>query len=169
MKKTLVEICNLLNEHEVDYLLIGGLAVVYHGYTRSTNDIDFWYRPTISNFLNIIEAFKKYGIDVSELEEVVFDPDKAFLRFPLSNLNVEFLPIVHNNLSFQEAFKRAEFLKLADTKIPIIGYEDLVKIKTASDRLKVFFVSYNLGNSQGPRYSGEISRLASLFPKNSFF
>ena len=31
------QICELLNNHKVDYLLIGGLAVVYHGYTRSTN------------------------------------------------------------------------------------------------------------------------------------
>lgn len=136
MKKALVELCNLLNEHEVDYLLIGGLAVVYHGYTRSTNDIDFWYRPTISNFLNIVNAFKEYGIDVSELEEVVFDPEKAYLRFPVSNLTAEFLPTVHDSLPFQEAFKRAELLELADTKIPVIGYEDLVKIKSSTDRLK---------------------------------
>lgn len=50
--------------HEVDYLLIGGASVVFHGYTRSTADIDFWYDPTISNFEKIINAIKEYGIDV---------------------------------------------------------------------------------------------------------
>jgi hypothetical protein len=32
----------LLNSHQVEYLLIGGYAVCYHGYYRNTVDIDFW-------------------------------------------------------------------------------------------------------------------------------
>ena len=32
----------LLNENEVEYLLIGGYAVAYHGYPRSTYDMDVW-------------------------------------------------------------------------------------------------------------------------------
>ena len=89
MKETLVEISALLNKHEVDYLLIGGIAVVFHGYTRSTADLDFWYDPTISNFQKITNAVKEYGIDVSELEKIVFDPKKAFYAFQLlfSKLN----------------------------------------------------------------------------------
>jgi hypothetical protein len=31
MKETLVSICSLLNKHEVDYLVIGGVAVSFHG------------------------------------------------------------------------------------------------------------------------------------------
>ena len=76
MRETLSEICTLLNKHDVDYLLIGGVAVVYHGYTRSTADLDFWYKPTLSNFHNIIKAFKDYGIDVSDLEKIVFESPK---------------------------------------------------------------------------------------------
>ena len=32
----------LLNEHEVEYLLVGGYAVSYHGYPRATVDLDIW-------------------------------------------------------------------------------------------------------------------------------
>ena len=51
-------ICELLNRHKVEYLVIGGIAVIAHGYPRSTGDVDFWYRPTIENYLNLIAAFK---------------------------------------------------------------------------------------------------------------
>lgn len=41
IKEALVSICTLLNKHEVNYLVIGGVAVIFHGYTRATADLDF--------------------------------------------------------------------------------------------------------------------------------
>jgi len=36
------EFLKLLNSRQVEYLLIGGYAVGYHGYPRATADIDIW-------------------------------------------------------------------------------------------------------------------------------
>jgi hypothetical protein len=36
------EFLRLLNTHNVEYLIIGGYAVGYHGYPRATNDMDIW-------------------------------------------------------------------------------------------------------------------------------
>jgi len=36
------EFLRLLRAHGVEYLLIGGWAVGYHGYPRSTDDLDVW-------------------------------------------------------------------------------------------------------------------------------
>jgi len=136
MKETLVEICTLLNKHEVDYLLIGGVAVVYHGYTRSTADLDFWYNPTLTNFQRITNAIKEYGIDVSDLERIIFDPKKTFLRFPTSAFQAEFLPAIPGDISFTTAKAKAEILKINNTQVFIIGYEDLIKNKLSTNRLK---------------------------------
>lgn len=136
MKETLVEICSLLNKHEVDYLLIGGVAVVFHGYTRSTADLDFWYNPTLTNFHKIINAIKEYGIEVSELEKIVFDPRKTFLRFPTSVFQTEFLPTIPGDISFKAAKENAEVLTINNTQVFVIGYEDLIKNKTSTNRLK---------------------------------
>jgi predicted nucleotidyltransferase len=136
MKETLAEICSLLNKHEVDYLLIGGVAVIYHGYTRSTVDFDFWYSPTIANFHKIIGAIKEYGVDVSDLEKTIFDPKKTFLRFPASPFRAEFLPEIPGDISFKIAKAKAEILKINDVEVFIIGYEDLIKNKLSTNRLK---------------------------------
>jgi len=40
LPKDFKEFIELLNKNTVRYIIIGGYAVVYHGYVRSTNDID---------------------------------------------------------------------------------------------------------------------------------
>lgn len=40
LPKDFKEFIALLNKHDVRYIVIGGYAVVYHGYVRSTNDIE---------------------------------------------------------------------------------------------------------------------------------
>ena len=52
MIKAFKDICAQLNGHKVEYLVIGGVAVIAHGYPRSTGDVDFWYRPTTENYFN---------------------------------------------------------------------------------------------------------------------
>lgn len=37
-----LDLLRLLNEERVEYLVIGGMAVNYHGYHRSTGDLDLW-------------------------------------------------------------------------------------------------------------------------------
>jgi hypothetical protein len=136
MKEALVSICSLLNKHEVDYRVIGGVAVIFHGYTRATADLDFWYNPSLNNFHKIIKAFQEYGIDVSELEEAVFDPKKTFLRFPTAGFKAEFLPSLAGDMSFTDAKKNADNIELDGVNVPVIGYDDLIKNKMLTNRLK---------------------------------
>ena len=43
------ELVELFDRHRVRYLLVGGEAVIYHGYPRLTGDVDFWYEQTAEN------------------------------------------------------------------------------------------------------------------------
>jgi hypothetical protein len=43
------EFLDLLNRHDVKYLLAGGYAVIYHGYVRATNDMDIWIAVSPEN------------------------------------------------------------------------------------------------------------------------
>ena len=54
-------------------MLIGGYAVVFHGYNRTTGDMDLWLRPTNENKERLIKALREQGIDPEfpgELEEM---------------------------------------------------------------------------------------------------
>ncbi len=129
-------ICDQLNRHQVEYLVIGGVAVIAHGYPRSTGDVDFWYRPTIENYIKLLATFKDMGVDISELEEVVFDSKKSFLRIPSLGVKAEFLPQVKGLTKFVEAFKGAKIFNLDGIEIPIIGYNDLILMKKETNRPK---------------------------------
>lgn len=56
------EFIELLNAHEVKYLLVGGYAVALHGYPRYTQDIDFCFEVSEENANRIIQVLKEFGL-----------------------------------------------------------------------------------------------------------
>lgn len=59
---------DLLNKNEVQYMIVGGVAVNVHGYTRATGDLDIWYNPTEHNFLRLLKSIQEYGFDTTNIE-----------------------------------------------------------------------------------------------------
>ncbi len=56
-----------LTQQEVSFILVGGLAVNYHGFNRSTGDIDIWINDSVENRKNFITALTNYGIEGAEV------------------------------------------------------------------------------------------------------
>lgn len=55
------ELLQLLNQCAVDYLIVGGFAVMKYGEPRYTNDLDLWIHNSAANSLRLVEALKKFG------------------------------------------------------------------------------------------------------------
>ncbi|MGA2858597.1 MAG: hypothetical protein ABSE40_17145 [Candidatus Sulfotelmatobacter sp.] len=55
------ELLQLLNEFEVEYLIVGGFAVMKYGEPRYTKDLDVWVHNSPQNSLRVVEALKKFG------------------------------------------------------------------------------------------------------------
>ncbi len=49
-------LCDALNRHGVRYVLIGGFAVILHGYVRATKDIDLLLDPAVANVARLKQA-----------------------------------------------------------------------------------------------------------------
>src|SRR5215469_13272148 len=62
LSSDLREFIALLNSNDVDYLVVGGLAVAFHGAPRFTADLDFLVRPTRENALKVIRAIDEFGM-----------------------------------------------------------------------------------------------------------
>lgn len=54
------ELFRLLEEHDVRYLIVGGVAVNYHGYPRNTVDTDIFYEPSPDNARRLFEALREF-------------------------------------------------------------------------------------------------------------
>jgi hypothetical protein len=57
----LKEFIALLNSHEVHYVVVGGYAVAYHGYPRTTGDIDFFVEISTENAEKLIAVLNAFG------------------------------------------------------------------------------------------------------------
>lgn len=44
-----IDILSAFSEEKVDYLVVGGYAMAFHGYVRATGDIDLWIRLSNEN------------------------------------------------------------------------------------------------------------------------
>jgi len=58
----------LLNEQEVKYVVLGGYAVIVHGYVRATGNMDILIETSVENAERIIVALIKFGYDVYDFE-----------------------------------------------------------------------------------------------------
>ena len=61
------DLLELLNEHEVEYLIVGGYALAFHGAPRFTGDIDVFVRPALENAERILSALTAFGFPISTL------------------------------------------------------------------------------------------------------
>ena len=61
------EFLRLLNTHGVEYLLIGGYGVGYHGYPRATNDMDIWIAMHPQNAERTVTVLRAFGFDTPDL------------------------------------------------------------------------------------------------------
>ena len=52
-----------LNQAEVEYVLVGGYAVIYHGYNRTTGDLDIWVNPTPANYKKLQKQSNDHQVE----------------------------------------------------------------------------------------------------------
>jgi len=124
-------------DNNVDFILVGGYAVIYHGYVRTTGDMDIWLRPDNTNKLKLLEVFKLLGFDP---EGVKIIDDKDFTSVVVFHVGdvperIDFLTKL-SGLNFQEAWENCEFLNAPNHRIPVLHLNDLLANKLITNRLK---------------------------------
>jgi hypothetical protein len=85
----LTEFLRLFNEHSVEYLLICGYAVSYHGYPRSTADMDIWVAANEQNATRIVAALEEFGFGGRSLSSHLFDQPDQITRLGNPPLRIE--------------------------------------------------------------------------------
>ncbi len=128
------EFLQLLEKHAVRYVLVGGYAVILHGYVRSTGDIDLWLEKSKDNFQKLKKAYADFGAPIFPEDEFLND------KFDVWGIGTEPCKIEiltqADGLTFTESYQKRIFIEIEGVKIPYIDLEDLMKNKTASGRYK---------------------------------
>jgi len=130
------EFLKCLNDAGVDYLLIGGHAVAYHGYVRPTTDMDIWIALDRTNAEKAVVAIRNFfGSEMKGLTpEWFLDPENVS-KFGVRPFLIEILTQIDGG-DFKVAFARRIQTEVDGAKTNVITLEDLKTNKRASGRNK---------------------------------
>lgn len=129
------EFIKALNDNGVQYLLVGGYAVIIHGYRRTTGDLDIWVNPVEENYTRLMRAFTQFGLpNITETDFLKNDELDVF-SFGRSPVSIDIMKQV-KGCSFDEAFEVSEVYVEADLSIRYIHLQTLLQAKRASGRFK---------------------------------
>jgi hypothetical protein len=135
LQADLREFIALLNSHEVEYLVVGGHAVAFHGHPRYTGDIDFLIRTTPGNAARVLRVLQVFGFGaLGIVERDLLEPGRVVQLGQPPN-RVDLLTSV-SGVDFESAWNSRVQTTMDDQPVNVIGWDELLRNKRASGRQK---------------------------------
>lgn len=129
-----------LARHEVNFVLVGGLAAQTHGNTRMTNDVDVIPEPDPANLDRLASALNALGARVLNPGSEGIDIDAAMLpratiwQFATPHGDIDILNDAPGAAPFEGLRDRALVVALGDVRVAVAGRDDLIRMKLARGR-----------------------------------
>jgi hypothetical protein len=114
-----------------------GIATRFHGYNRSTDDIDMWIDDTLTNRQNLRKAFSDLGYgDYESIETMQFIP--GWTSFYAAGVELDIMTDMKGieNESFQDCYQMASISNLDGILVPFLHINHLIANKKAVNRPK---------------------------------
>ena len=127
------ELFKSLNENKVKYLLIGGYAVILHGYVRNTSDIDIVVSGDPENALNCFNALTEFGFGGTGLDVELFSRPDNLVRMGIEPMKIEIMNYI-KGVDFVKAYERRVSIPVEDIELSVISLNDLLVNKKAVGR-----------------------------------
>lgn len=135
----------VLARHEVDHVLIGGLAGALHGSPAATNDADICPAPTADNLVRLAAALVELGARIrteSEPDGLAFDRSPEFLATvellntttAAGDLDISFVPT--GTGGYDDLAERAVAFDIGDVRVLVASLDDVIHSKRTADRAK---------------------------------
>ena len=135
LAKDLREFIELLNSRRVDYIVVGGHAVAFHGHPRFTVDIDCLLRPSRDNAERLIAALEKFGFSELRLSPDDFTRPNTVVQLGNPPNRIDLLTSI-SGVDFEEAWSGKVSGQLDQLPVFFLGWDALLKNKQASGREK---------------------------------
>jgi len=129
------ELLALLNDHKVEYIIIGAYALAFHGAPRYTGDIDIFVKHTTINAQRIISALDELGFSSVGLKIKDFESPDKVIQLGVPPVRVDIITSI-TGVSWEEAFSGRAKGKYGDIPVHYIGREQFISNKRALGRKK---------------------------------
>ena len=129
------EFLQLLSDHRVEYLLVGGYAVGYYGYPRATGDIDIWIAMRPNNAQRLVNVLQEFGFGTAGASMELFQQPNRVVRMGNPPLRIELLTTI-SGVDFADCYSQRVDVILDGVPVSITDLAHLRVNKQASGRSK---------------------------------
>lgn len=130
-----LDFITLLEKESVEYCIVGGYAVGFHGFPRYTGDIDFFVNRTEPNAAKLLRVMEDFGFGELGLTTQDFLTPDFVIEIGREPRKIQILTGI-DGVSFQECLQTVEECEYSGRKLKFIGLDALLRNKTASGRAK---------------------------------
>ena len=124
----------LLNQHKVEYMVVGGYALAFHGKPRHTGDLDIWINISEDNAMQMLKVVDDFGLQSLGFKKEDFLTEGLISQIGYPPLRIDLLNQI-DGVTFNEALPDMQKIELENEfTINYIGLDDLIKNKQASAR-----------------------------------
>jgi len=123
----------LLNSASVEYLVVGGYAVAFHGHPRATGDFDIWIATSPENVARVRQALTAFGFPQEVVASAPLNLAGKVIRMGRPPLRIELLTSA-SGVAFDACYRRRQVQSVGDVDLPFISLADLKANKRASGR-----------------------------------
>ena len=127
------ELLALFHATGVDFLVVGGHAVAFHGRPRLTEDLDLFVRPDLENGKRIVQALERFGFGALDITPADFQAGDRVIQLGRAPNRVDLLTNLYG-VDFAGAWSRRVPARLDDTQVWIISRDDLIRNKRETGR-----------------------------------
>jgi hypothetical protein len=133
VNKDFADFFALLNQHDVEFLIIGGVAYNFHAPPRATKDIDVWVRPTRSNLERFVRALGEFGLPTEAIDIDDLEHAQRVLMIGRAPTRIDVLTRP-DGLDWAGAWSRRMTTDYGDVPVSLLAIEDLIASKRAAGR-----------------------------------
>ena len=150
LNKDFRDLCALLNARDVEYLIVGGYAVAFHGAPRFTGDIDLFIRPAEESANRMLEAVRDFSFPTADVTTEMLLERNTIVRLGRVPRQVYLMSSI-SGVTWETAWDSRKPGTYMDVKVFYIGREELIANKRACGRTKDLADVEALTSSDGPR------------------
>jgi hypothetical protein len=134
-EKDFIDFIELLNLHQVEYMVVGAHALAFHGRPRHTGDLDIWIKPSLENAEKMVAVLKDFGFDSLGLTKDDFLKENYVTQLGYPPLRIDILNAI-SGVDFDDAYQGKVIGQYEDLSILFINISDFIANKQASGRPK---------------------------------
>jgi len=134
-ERDFIDFIELLNIHNVEYMVIGAHALAFHGRPRHTGDLDIWIKPSIENAGKMVNVLKDFGFESLRLTKEDFLKENYVTQLGYPPLRIDILNAI-SGVNFDEAYAGRIIGQEEELTISFINIQDFIANKMATGRAK---------------------------------